>query len=127
MEYDLTLAEQAYALAEQWNNSRGTSDPSQLSFKASDLNGFDTNQIGMFFPNSMHFCYSKLMVELQSSSWSVYSLTLLYLRCMYFTLANYTNYPPRQMQKYASAFTGWLWPILRHAQLNHLLLKLQTG
>ncbi|KIM81710.1 hypothetical protein PILCRDRAFT_821059 [Piloderma croceum F 1598] len=48
MEYDLTLAEQAYTLAERWNNSRDTSDPSQLGFKASDLKGFDTNQIIAF-------------------------------------------------------------------------------
>jgi leukotriene-A4 hydrolase len=48
MEYDLTLAQQAYALAERWNNSRNTPDLSQLDFKESDLNEFDSNQIGPF-------------------------------------------------------------------------------
>jgi leukotriene-A4 hydrolase len=47
MEYDLTLAEQAYALAERWNSSRSTSDVSQLHFKESDLEEFDSNQISM--------------------------------------------------------------------------------
>jgi leukotriene-A4 hydrolase len=45
MEYDLTLAEQAYTLARRWDASRGTSDLSHLDFKESDLDGFDTNQI----------------------------------------------------------------------------------
>lgn len=45
MEYDLTLAEHAYALAKRWDDSRGTVDISQLDFKETDLEGFDTNQI----------------------------------------------------------------------------------
>ena len=45
MEYDLTLAEQAYALAKRWDASRDTSDLSQLDFKATDLLDFDSNQI----------------------------------------------------------------------------------
>jgi leukotriene-A4 hydrolase len=48
MEYDLTLAEQAYALAKRWDASRDTSDLSQLDFKATDLLDFDSNQIIVF-------------------------------------------------------------------------------
>jgi leukotriene-A4 hydrolase len=50
MEYDLTLAEQAYALAERWNDSRDILDITQLDFKESDLRGFDSNQISMQVP-----------------------------------------------------------------------------
>jgi len=69
MEYDLTLAEQAYALAERWNSSRNTLDVSQLDFKESDLDGLDSNQIIVFLerlqsypalPSSHVFCLSKL-------------------------------------------------------------------
>jgi len=48
MEYDLTLAEQAYTLAERWNSSRNTLDVSQLDFKESDLAELDSNQIIVF-------------------------------------------------------------------------------
>ncbi|KAI0932947.1 hypothetical protein AcW1_000087 [Taiwanofungus camphoratus] len=44
MEYDLTLAEQAYSLAKRWDDSRTISDASQLPFSASDLDGFASNQ-----------------------------------------------------------------------------------
>ena len=44
MEYDLTLAEQSYALAGRWNSSRDIFDLSQLDFKEADLNDFDSNQ-----------------------------------------------------------------------------------
>lgn len=44
MEYDLSLAETAYALAKRWDSSRGTTI-SQLDFNAKDLENFDTNQI----------------------------------------------------------------------------------
>ncbi|KAH7920495.1 hypothetical protein BV22DRAFT_1114838 [Leucogyrophana mollusca] len=48
MEYDLSLATQAYALAERWDASRSTSDPSKLDFTAHDLAEMDTNQIIAF-------------------------------------------------------------------------------
>ncbi|KZP30333.1 hypothetical protein FIBSPDRAFT_850643 [Athelia psychrophila] len=47
MEYDLSLAETAYALAKRWDSSRGTTI-SQLDFNAKDLENFDTNQIIVF-------------------------------------------------------------------------------
>ncbi len=47
MEYDTTLAEQAYRLAERWDASRNVSDVSELDFKGGDLDGFDSNQISM--------------------------------------------------------------------------------
>ncbi|KAK1231374.1 Leucyl aminopeptidase yscIV [Marasmius sp. AFHP31] len=43
MDYDTTMAKSAYALAERWEAS-GTSEVSQLSFKETDLDGFNTNQ-----------------------------------------------------------------------------------
>ncbi|KAF8060869.1 peptidase family M1-domain-containing protein [Lyophyllum atratum] len=48
MEYDVTLAKQAYALAAQWDAARSTSDVSQLMFKESDLADFNSNQIIVF-------------------------------------------------------------------------------
>jgi hypothetical protein len=47
MEYDLTLAKQAYELAERWDASRAMDDTSRLDFKDSDLEEFNTNQISM--------------------------------------------------------------------------------
>lgn len=55
MEYDLTLAEQAYSLAERWNSSRDTLDMAQLNFKESDLNEFDSNQIVVFLERLQSF------------------------------------------------------------------------
>jgi leukotriene-A4 hydrolase len=45
IEYDLTLAEKAYTLAEKWDMVRDE-DISHLSFKATDLDGFNSNQTG---------------------------------------------------------------------------------
>jgi len=47
MEYDLTLVNAAYALADRWYESRHITDPSQLDFKASDLDCLDANQRGV--------------------------------------------------------------------------------
>lgn len=44
----MSLAKQAYALAEKWDASRSTEDVSQLDFKESDLNGLDSNQISAY-------------------------------------------------------------------------------
>ncbi|TDL22284.1 hypothetical protein BD410DRAFT_770293 [Rickenella mellea] len=48
MEYDMTLAKEAYALAEKWDSSRNTADPATLHFKSNDLDGFDSNQKVVF-------------------------------------------------------------------------------
>ncbi|KZT68834.1 hypothetical protein DAEQUDRAFT_745556 [Daedalea quercina L-15889] len=48
MQYDTSLAEQAYALAAKWDSSRNTSDVSKLPFTESDLEGFGSNQIVVF-------------------------------------------------------------------------------
>ncbi|GLB36698.1 putative leukotriene A4 hydrolase, C-terminal [Lyophyllum shimeji] len=48
MDYDVTLATQAYALAAQWDAARSTSDVSQLKFTGSDIEGFNSNQIIVF-------------------------------------------------------------------------------
>lgn len=45
MQYDTTLAQAAYDLAAKWDQSRSTSD---LQFKESDLEGFNSNQIVVF-------------------------------------------------------------------------------
>lgn len=47
MEYDLTLVNAAYALADRWYESRHITDTSQLDFKASDLDSLDANQRGV--------------------------------------------------------------------------------
>lgn len=49
MEYDLTLAEKAYTLAERWHAARQKDVP-QLDFTESDLKDFNTNQIGSCSP-----------------------------------------------------------------------------
>jgi len=45
MEYDITLAETAYILAGKWDSARDQ-DISNLEFKSTDLNDFNSNQIG---------------------------------------------------------------------------------
>ncbi|PCH33157.1 hypothetical protein WOLCODRAFT_147267 [Wolfiporia cocos MD-104 SS10] len=47
MTYDLTLAEQAYALATKWDASRST-PIDQLTFRETDLDSFDSNQKVVF-------------------------------------------------------------------------------
>ncbi|KAF9040606.1 leukotriene-A4 hydrolase [Panaeolus papilionaceus] len=54
MEYDLTLAEAAWDLAARWDAAR-TSDPSKLRFSASDLDGFNSNQIVVFLERLQSF------------------------------------------------------------------------
>jgi leukotriene-A4 hydrolase len=54
MEYDLTLVNAAYALADRWYESRHITDTSQLDFKASDLDSLDANQRGV----SITCCWS---------------------------------------------------------------------
>lgn len=41
MEYDMTLAQQSYKLAERWSKTKDTSE-----FSATDISGMDANQIG---------------------------------------------------------------------------------
>ena len=45
MDYDITLAEKAYKLAERWDAARQT-EVSRLDFKETDLKDFNSNQIG---------------------------------------------------------------------------------
>lgn len=47
IQYDTTLAHDAYQLAERWNASRETSDPSTL-FNPKDIHSFTTNQKSAF-------------------------------------------------------------------------------
>ncbi|RDB24666.1 Leukotriene A-4 hydrolase [Hypsizygus marmoreus] len=55
MEYDLTLAKQAYELAERWDNARTKGDVAKLGFKDSDLDGFNSNQIIVFLERLQSF------------------------------------------------------------------------
>ncbi|KAI0075897.1 hypothetical protein K474DRAFT_1663655 [Panus rudis PR-1116 ss-1] len=48
LEYDTSLAEEAYALAKRWDESRSQTDLSQLSFKETDLDTFNSNQKAVF-------------------------------------------------------------------------------
>jgi len=43
MEYDMTLAQRSYTLAERWSKAESTSE-----FSAADINGMDANQIGEY-------------------------------------------------------------------------------
>ena len=47
MDLDLTLAKQAYALADRWDAARAI-DTSETSFSATDMNGFNSNQKVVF-------------------------------------------------------------------------------
>lgn len=47
MEYDLTLVQEADALAKRWNASRDK-DVASLDFEKSDLDSFDSNQKGKY-------------------------------------------------------------------------------
>ncbi|KAJ7086015.1 peptidase family M1-domain-containing protein [Mycena belliarum] len=48
MEYDITLAQAAYTLAERWDASRSIPEIPTLDFKKSDLDAFNSNQIVVF-------------------------------------------------------------------------------
>ncbi|KAJ7352538.1 peptidase family M1-domain-containing protein [Mycena albidolilacea] len=48
MEYDLTLAQAAYALATRWDTSRSVTETSALDFQKSDLDSFSSTQIVAF-------------------------------------------------------------------------------
>ncbi|KAJ7284708.1 peptidase family M1-domain-containing protein [Mycena rebaudengoi] len=48
MEYDATLAQAAYALADRWDASRSVSDVVSLEFKKTDLDSFISTQIVVF-------------------------------------------------------------------------------
>ena len=48
MEYDLTLAQEAYGLATRWDASRDREVP-DLDFRQNDIEAFDTNQKGDIF------------------------------------------------------------------------------
>lgn len=41
MEYDMTLAQRSYTLAERWTKTKDTSE-----FSPTDISGMDANQIG---------------------------------------------------------------------------------
>ena len=60
MEYDMTLAEQAYKLAERWDASRSVSDVSQLDFANGDLDGLDSNQIGTWSSPSIGWAHFRM-------------------------------------------------------------------
>jgi leukotriene-A4 hydrolase len=50
MEYDMTLAQQSYNLAERWSKTKDTSE-----FSAIDISGMDANQIGAFLERLQSF------------------------------------------------------------------------
>jgi leukotriene-A4 hydrolase len=60
MEYDITLAKEAYELASRWDAARTVEDPSRLSFEESDLEKLDSNQISQFLPYSLDLLNSTL-------------------------------------------------------------------
>ncbi|KAG5651841.1 hypothetical protein H0H81_007217 [Sphagnurus paluster] len=48
LDYDLTLAQEAYALAARWDAARATAEITQLNFTPEDLKDFTANQIIVF-------------------------------------------------------------------------------
>jgi leukotriene-A4 hydrolase len=54
MEYDMTLAEEAYALAERWDKSRDILDLSKLDFDETDLKMLASNQISQYSARSKY-------------------------------------------------------------------------
>ncbi|KAG8999866.1 hypothetical protein FRB94_005859 [Tulasnella sp. JGI-2019a] len=48
IKYDTSLAQQAYDLAEKWDKSRDTDDPSKLDFSENDLKPLNSNQTIVF-------------------------------------------------------------------------------
>ncbi|KAF9448831.1 hypothetical protein P691DRAFT_775108 [Macrolepiota fuliginosa MF-IS2] len=73
LDFDTTLATQAYALAERWDAARSTSDPSGLDFKETDLQGFDGNQTIVFLEKLQS--YPSLPSDLISHLASLYGLS----------------------------------------------------
>ncbi|TEB26297.1 leukotriene-A4 hydrolase [Coprinellus micaceus] len=73
MEYDLTLAKEAYDLASRWDVARNVSDTSRLSFKESDIEKFDTNQLISFLERLQTF--SALPGNLVEHLGSLYGLS----------------------------------------------------
>ncbi|KAJ7895862.1 leukotriene A4 hydrolase [Mycena leptocephala] len=55
MEYDLTLAQAAYALAARWDASRSVAETPALEFKKSDLDTFSSTQIVVFLERLQDF------------------------------------------------------------------------
>jgi leukotriene-A4 hydrolase len=55
LEYDLTLVNAAYSLADRWNASRDTDDLTKLDFKPSDLDDLNSNQRGNLGCDSLLF------------------------------------------------------------------------
>jgi leukotriene-A4 hydrolase len=72
MDYDLTLAETAYKLAERWDAARKT-DVSKLDFYESDLKVFNSNQIVVFLEKLES--YPALPSELTLYLGSLYNLS----------------------------------------------------
>ena len=68
MEYDLTLATEAFSLAEKWDASRSEPDVSKLTFQATDLASFNANQKSASFPPSLQFPSHLTHPSPQSSS-----------------------------------------------------------
>ncbi|KDQ55005.1 hypothetical protein JAAARDRAFT_60446 [Jaapia argillacea MUCL 33604] len=76
MEYDMSLARQAYELAERWDASRSVSDVSRLDFKPGDVEEFNSNQKVVFLERlqsysalpSSHISHLGSLYELSRSS-----------------------------------------------------------
>ena len=54
LEYDSTLVDAAYDLADRWNDARDVEDISELDFKPSDIDDLDSNQRGDLLYDSLH-------------------------------------------------------------------------
>lgn len=123
MEYDSSLAESAYKLAERWDSSRSV-EVTQLQFTEDDLEHFSSTQKRFDLDDdSLEY----LLIIIQSSSSSACNRTNLSPQATLNTSLPYTKYPTRTMQKSDTASINFPLPILRLQQPRNTLYKQQIG
>jgi hypothetical protein len=99
MEYDLTLAQKAYKLAEKWDSAR-QSEISELDFKETDLKDFSAGQTGSQKSHINALTHGSVVSSRPISE-------------------TYTNLKEPPMPKSDSGSTKWLSPIHPPAQRKH--------
>jgi len=108
MEYDLTLAKQAYELAERWDASRAMDDTSRLDFKDSDLEEFNTNQIIVFLQRLQIYAQLPLAHFIHLNELYQFSTTPnAEIRMSFYELA-LRDHTSRIAKVFASEATNWV-------------------
>ncbi|EJD04497.1 uncharacterized protein FOMMEDRAFT_107254 [Fomitiporia mediterranea MF3/22] len=109
MEYDTTLAEQAYALAARWDSSRDK-DVSNLDFKSSDLEGFDTNQKIVFLERLQNYpAFPSSHITHLGSLYGVRTTSNIEIRDRFYELALlYPGVAPEESKAIAQEAAKWV-------------------